>query len=494
MTVPDSILQQFRTVALERLDRVEHAWATVLTRIDDEAIAVIHREIHTLKGESQLVGFADINLVCHKLEDLLEVARTCGYAVDEDFDLAINMALRFMAMLVRKKIGSQLAGINLPGFIRQIDRMLAEARGEATPRARNTTPMHRVSGPSARVSPTVRARLSTIALDLFLEYAESRGTRRNRLRTSWHSLRDLVGVHRALIGTGQLVKHQVGAYALAKELGKQLEVVVEIASAEVTTDVLAAIDLAVLHLVRNAIDHGIEPAADRIAAGKPATGIVRVRGALTGDTFELTVSDDGCGIAFDRVRQRAAELGIVAPADDASDRWIDVLCFPGLSTRSEATDVSGRGVGLDAARASIVDVGGSLTLSSTRGAGTSWKFTMPITPIQVDCHMFRAADVPVPVAIDSSWTLSAQPGHGPIVDLGALLGLGDPASTRADAAPVWFERGADAFAIVAERAPALVQARKLVMTPVATLAEIIVSDGVESLLLRPDQAIASSRR
>ncbi len=494
MTIPDTIVQQFRTTALERLDRVEHAWAAVLARLDDDAIAVIHREIHTLKGESQLVGFADVNLVCHKLEDLLEVARTCGYAVDEDFDLAINMALRFMAMLVRKKVGSQLPGINLPGFIRQIDRMLAEARGEATPRARNVTPMNRVSGPSARLSPSVRARLASIALDLFLEYAESRGTRRNRLRTSWHSLRDLVGVHRALIGTGQLVKHQVGAYALAKELGKQVEVVVEIASAEVTTDVLAAIDLAVLHLVRNAIDHGIEPATDRTAAGKPASGIIRVRGALSGDTFELSVADDGSGIAFERVRQRAAELGIVAPADDASDRWIDVLCYPGLSTRSEATDVSGRGVGLDAARASIVDVGGTMTLRSTRSAGTTWNITMPITPIQVECHMFRAPDVPVPVAIDSTWTPAARPGHGPILDLGAALGLGDPAGARAEAAPAWFERGSDAFAIVAERAPALASARKLVLTPAAAFAEIIVSDGVESLLLRPDQAISSAKR
>ena len=111
MPLPDDLVHQFRAVALERLERVEAAWSQVLTSLNDEAATLIHREVHTLKGESRVVGFTDVNLVCHKLEDLLEVARARGYAVDEDFDLAVNMALRFMAMLIRKKVGSHLSGI-----------------------------------------------------------------------------------------------------------------------------------------------------------------------------------------------------------------------------------------------------------------------------------------------------------------------------------------------------------------------------------------------
>src|SRR5688572_19696466 len=151
-----------------------------------------------------MLGFSDVNLVSHKLEDLLEVARARGYAVDEDFDLAVNMALRFMAMLVRKKVGSQLAGIDLPGFVSQIDRVLSEVR-EVTPRTQKQ-PLQTVD--ANRCSAAVRAQLAPIAVDVFLEYAASRGARRNRLRSSWHAMRDLVGIHRALLGRGQLAKHE----------------------------------------------------------------------------------------------------------------------------------------------------------------------------------------------------------------------------------------------------------------------------------------------
>jgi len=487
VTLPDNIVHQFRTVALERLERVEAAWASVLTSLDEDAIVLIDREIHTLKGESRMVGFTDVNLVCHKLEDLFEVARACGYAVAEDFDLAITMALRFMAMLVRKKVGSQLAGIDLPGFVRQIEHVLSEARGEVTPaRARNITPMHRTAHSSKAVSPAVRGRLAPIAVDMFLEYAAARGNHRNRLRVSWHSLRDLVGIHRALIGTGQLIKHEVGAYALAKELGKQIEVAIEIGGAEVTTDVLAALDLAVLHLVRNAIDHGIELPAERAAACKRATGKIRVGGGAIGDVFELVVEDDGAGIAYGKVRQRAGELGLSAPATDDDDRWIDLLCHPGLSTRAEATDVSGRGVGLDAARASIVDVGGKLSMTSKRGEGTRWRIAIPLTSMMIEGHVVRPPEVPVSVFIESSWAPTTS-GRGTSVDLGRMLGFstGDHPCVQ-----TWFARGDEAFGIGSERPATPTQARKLVVTPSSAIAEVVTIDGVESLLLRPDVLIA----
>ena len=80
MGIPEDLVQQFRTVAVQRLERVETAWASVLSRLDDDAAVSMHREVHTLKGESRMVGFTDVNMVCHKLEDLLEVARARGYA------------------------------------------------------------------------------------------------------------------------------------------------------------------------------------------------------------------------------------------------------------------------------------------------------------------------------------------------------------------------------------------------------------------------------
>src|SRR5437899_980173 len=124
MALPENILEQFRTGALERLERIEGSWEQVLKDFDERQAAIVHREIHTLKGESQMVGSAEVTKLCHKLEDLMDLARSRGYSVDEDFDLAVNMSLRFMGMLVRKRAQTDLTGFDLPGFMKHIDALL----------------------------------------------------------------------------------------------------------------------------------------------------------------------------------------------------------------------------------------------------------------------------------------------------------------------------------------------------------------------------------
>ena len=161
MGLPDNLIEQYRTVALERLDRIESGWEQVIATLDVVAAEALHRELHTLKGESRLVGFLDVDTVCHKLEDLLDVARGRGYAVDEDFDLAVNMAVRFMVMLVRKRVGTALGGFDLPGFVRHIDQLVGEARRDSSGkirRAGSLTPLNKVN-PAAQVSTAMRERL-----------------------------------------------------------------------------------------------------------------------------------------------------------------------------------------------------------------------------------------------------------------------------------------------------------------------------------------------
>jgi len=486
--LPEELVVQFRGVALERLERIESAWAQMLIALSEESSSILHREIHTLKGESRVLGFTDINLVCHKLEDLVEVARARGYAVDEDFDLTVNMALRFMGMLVRKRVGSQLGGIDLPGFVRQIDQILTEARPELAGRTRtgNMLPLTRTVI-STRVPSALRERLAPIAVDTFVEYASAKGNKRNRLRASWHSLRELIGLQRALVGAGQLTKHKSGALSLARELGKQLEVVFEPGTAEVTTEVLAAIDVAVLHLVRNAVDHGIELPAAREAAGKPVRGKVRIRGGMRDEGFVLTVSDDGRGIQFDRVRSRAVELGMVTRGNAETlehDRLIDLMCQSGFSTRTEANEVSGRGVGLDAVRAGIVELGGTLLAKSVDNEGTTWTITIPVPMLTVHGHVVRASGVPFPLVIDGSWrAVTGGPAPQQVIDIASALGVG----TGSSGSPFKFARGNQEFALLCERPPTPGQVRRLVASPPTALGEIVAIDSIEALLLRPDR-------
>jgi two-component system, chemotaxis family, sensor kinase CheA len=497
MSIPDDLVHEFRAVAVQRVERIEAAWAAVLSTLDDDAATSMHRELHTLKGESRMVGFSDVNMVCHKLEDLLDLARTRGYAVDEDFDLAVNMALRFMAMLVRKKVGAQLRGIDLPGFIKQIDGLLVEARPEGRATRSTTGAFSAIrsrDAASPRVSAALRARLGPIAIDAFVEYASARGTRRDRLRGSWHSLRDLIGIQRAVLGAGQIEKHRANALDLARDLGKQLDLVFEIETAEITTEVLAGLDAAVLHLVRNAVDHGIEVPAARAASGKSEDGRIRVHVRAGDDRLVLVVEDDGRGVAIDEVLARARDLGLVAP-DGTTRDWFELVCQPGFSTRAEAGEISGRGVGLDVVRGAIGDLGGSFAATTSAGAGTTWTVKLPLPRLAIAGHVFRVRHVPFPFVVDEAWVPTQTSPGAPVIDLALRLGLVPEVERAAATAepPCYLTNGKLTIGLISDRAPSPVQARRLIAVAPPAFAEVVTLDTVEGLLVHPERMVTFAR-
>ncbi len=484
MVISDDLIETFRATAIARIERVEAAWEQVLTTLDDDASRLIQREVHTLKGESRIVGFTDVNMVCHKVEDLLDVARARGYAVDDDFDLAITIALRFMVTLVKKRAGTA-SGIDLPGFVRELDSVLK--RHEHTGRSRPGSVPPALRAPSlARLGGALRATLGPAAVDAFIEYAVARGPRRDRLRSSWHLLRELVGIQRAVISAEQLAKYRASVQALAMDLGKQVEIRFDIETAEVTSEVLAALDVATLHLLRNAVDHGIESAEVRTAAGKPAIGRIALRTARKDGHYVLVIEDDGAGIDFARVRTRAVELGLLPQAGEVDPaRLVDLMCHPGFSTRATASEVSGRGLGLDAVRGAAVDVGGTVGATSATGRGTTWTVSIPIAPLTVSGHVIRAPGLRFPVVLDASWRVMPRPTVAVIVDLGVALGLGPSNSISST---VWgFTNGQLDIGLMCGGKPRPAEARTLVMTPPSTVAEVATVDAVEGLLLRPDR-------
>ena len=481
--LPPELIQQFREVALERIARIEEAWTQVLVKLDDELSKVLHREVHTLKGESRVVGFTDVNLITHKLEDLLEVARNRGYAVGDDFDLAVTMVFGFLGMLVRKKAGTQNS-IDLPGFIRQIDGVL-KRHDRGRTRSGSVPPALRVVS-TPRVSSALREQLGTAAVDAFLEFAVAKGPRRDRLRGSWHLLRDLIGIQRAVLSSAQLSKYQPSAVALARDLGKQVEIHFDVETSEVTTEVFLAIDVAALHLIRNAVDHGIESPAVRAAAGKRPVGTLTIRGGSSAEGFWLSVEDDGGGIDFDQVRTKAIGLGLL-PEDAAVDeaRLVELMCHPGFSTRTEANEISGRGVGLDAVRGSAVDIGGTLTAESRRGQGTTWKVTMPVPQLAVGGHSIRAPGLRFPIVVGGAWRLMERPRMPVVIDLGVALGL---APSNSISTSVWaFTNDELEIGLLCGGKPMPVHARRLVPTAITAFAEVCTVDSVEGLLLRPER-------
>jgi two-component system, chemotaxis family, sensor kinase CheA len=165
------------------------------------------------------------------------------------------------------------------------------------------------------------------------------------------------------------------AQQLAGRLGKPPpEVSVEANQVCVEPEVYTAFFTSLVHVVRNAMDHGIEPAERRRAQGKPETGTLRLASRLDGDRLVVTVSDDGAGVDWARVAERARAAGL---PDHSHELLVEALFADGVSTKDEVSSVSGRGVGLAAVRAALVELGGSVRVESRDGSGTTFEFSFP---------------------------------------------------------------------------------------------------------------------
>jgi len=172
------------------------------------------------------------------------------------------------------------------------------------------------------------------------------------------------------------------ARGVAERAGKRVEVELVGAEHELDRSILDRLSDPLLHLVRNAVDHGIETPDARVAAGKSAVGRVVIEARRVKNAIVIDVRDDGRGIDLARVLARAVDAGLVHPdlAEDLPPEEVAELVFrPGLSTAREVSDISGRGVGMDAVRATIESLGGGVELRTTPGAGTCTTLVVPIT-------------------------------------------------------------------------------------------------------------------
>ncbi|ROM73987.1 hybrid sensor histidine kinase/response regulator [Pseudomonas brassicacearum] len=179
---------------------------------------------------------------------------------------------------------------------------------------------------------------------------------------------------------------------VAQELGKDVEFVVDNAEGEMDRNVLERMAAPLEHMLRNAVDHGLEPADVRIAAGKPARGRISLDLSREGGDIIFDIRDDGAGVPLDAVRRKAIKRGLLAPDSDMNDR--DVLQFilqPGFSTAEKITQISGRGVGMDVVHEEVRQLGGSMVIDSTPGQGVHFRIRLPFTvavnrALMVQCH------------------------------------------------------------------------------------------------------------
>ncbi|MEM7253188.1 MAG: chemotaxis protein CheA [Pseudomonadota bacterium] len=182
-------------------------------------------------------------------------------------------------------------------------------------------------------------------------------------------------------------------YDLSRELGKKVELRVEGEQTELDKTVLERISDPLVHLLRNALDHGIETPAERVAVGKPETGQISLNAYHAGGNIVIEIMDDGRGIDFERVRAKARTAGLAADDDPISDERAKELIFEaGLSTADTVSNVSGRGVGMDVVRENIKGFGGTIEVSSEQAVGTKFTIRLPLTLAILDGQLVRVGE------------------------------------------------------------------------------------------------------
>lgn len=235
---------------------------------------------------------------------------------------------------------------------------------------------------------------------------------------------------------------------LAHDAGKQVEFVASGEDTELDRALVDVVADALVHLLRNVMDHGIESPAERLAAGKPEAGAVTLSAYHQGGSVHIDVTDDGRGIDPARVIEKARALGLLAEDEQPTDREaLALIMAPGFSTAEKVTAVSGRGVGMDAVRRTVEDLHGQIDITSTPGRGTRFHLRVPLTLAVIDGMVIRVGDeryiIPTASIVRSvrpeaaqltsllggGTVMQTEGGLVPLVMLADLFGVGDAGTT-----------------------------------------------------------------
>jgi two-component system, chemotaxis family, sensor kinase CheA len=622
-------LATFRTVAGERLDRLNLGWIELEQgSAAPGAGTVFLREIHTLKGEAGLTGFGSINRLLHKLEDLVQPPIKAGVTPDPSVGDLLMRGLEVVSKVLKRdpetespEVIAFLAELPKPegkGDKRDsgpLNRPAPEFEDEgprqpvkappppvarasepppppARPAAAPATPP--APSPAAPVAPTgptvvtaapaaataeparrmrdgvrltsekldglrdlvaelllTRVRLERSAVELrnaretaldlrrearntvadstlrlISQLAEALTGLESRLRDEGHQVSRLVnqldGSTRELrmVPLASLLERfPVALRTLARRLGKQVQLRTEGEATEVDREVLERLEEPLLHLLQNAVDHGIESPEGRRATGKSAEATITLRSWLAGQTLHVEVKDDGAGIDAQRVRARALSLKLIDPvtAQQLGDEAIIHTIFSaGFSTRTEVSEVSGRGIGLNVVSSAVEGLGGAVKVTTELGRGTTFHVEVPVTVAITAVVLFRSGTSRYGIPASAVETIADQDEnamidsvdgtafrHGdrviPLLSLETLLG--EPsieANADRGGRVIIVRSGADRVAFRgsyehAEREVVLKPTGKFFERQRLVTAAVHLEDGSLALVLKPAELVFAAR-
>jgi two-component system chemotaxis sensor kinase CheA len=380
---------------------------------DETLIRSVFRELHTLKGSSAVAGLTHVSTLAHELEELVDDLRAGRRIVTAELiDTLLTGADRLGALIAGPTEGAEpapggascaavdQASAAAPALPLPPQRTLAPAAAPASAPAaarQSETANGVVLVPVERLDELVRLIGETASAHLRVgrmmkdQFGLDPGSNAefNELSRSLNALQDRAMRTRMVPLATITDKLQRAVRDLARAQGKAVHWEVRGGDTELDRGVLHHLSDSLLHLVRNAVDHAIEPEPARLAAGKPATGNVRLHAMQLGSEVIIAVTDDGEGIDIERVRREAVRQGI--DTDGMTDDDVLQLVFrPGLSTTTFVSDVSGRGVGLDVVRSNVETARGRVEVRSQPGVGTEFRVIVPITLAVMRCLLVES--------------------------------------------------------------------------------------------------------
>jgi two-component system chemotaxis sensor kinase CheA len=447
------LLGEFYGEAVEHLQQIEAALLALEQQPDNpEALNSIFRSFHTIKGNAGFLGLVPMQALAHEVESLLDLARNNKLRLNSAIITEI-LRSRDALQTLNQQVARALETGALPdeivpvGHLIQAVKKLASADGvaeatievakaaapvalaspEPTPAAAAEhvlapAPEAAHAGPKAAATPSAggkstagaTVRVNTEKLDSLmdvvgelvivqsqlLETARAHGENGSPLQ---RNVAQLSRITKELQHTAMALrmipikptfqKMERLARDLARDFGKKVHFETSGEDTELDRTVVEEIGDPLVHMVRNSLDHGLEPTADRLAKGKSETGLIHLKAYHQGSNLVIELQDDGRGIDPDRIYKKAVEKGVIAPGAAMSrDEILTLIFAPGFSTAEKVTAVSGRGVGMDVVKRNIDKLRGKIEISSEVGKGSTFKIKLPLTMAIIDGLVVRVGD------------------------------------------------------------------------------------------------------
>ncbi len=432
--VDEEMLKEFITGAEELLEELDLNLLELEKDPENmEVVNAIFRAAHTLKGTAGMFGFENVVELTHKMENLFDEIRNGRLSVTEEVMDTFFKALDKVKLMVENiKAGKGDRDVPIDEDVKAIESIIkgekvekpvekpkeevkveapsekkAEEKKEAPPPPKaGAPPKQQPPKPKMKVtSETIRvdiekldkllnlvgefvmdaAMFNQVAIDLKKKYpaeplvqkleetCQIFGRHMSEIQEVAMSVR-MIPIGHAFNRFPRVVRD------LSKAFGKEIDLIISGEETELDKTLVEEIGDPLVHLIRNSIDHGIEPPEEREKLGKPRRGRIWLRAYHEGNNIVIEVEDDGRGIDIEKVRKKAIEKGLISPEAELSEKEIINLIFePGFSTAERITDISGRGVGMDVVKKNITKLKGTVDIETEKGKGTKVTVRLPLT-------------------------------------------------------------------------------------------------------------------